>query len=201
MSGRRHGFRLRRPVGRPRGFTLVELLVVLVLAGVIVIGGVPLLRQMIHRTKLETISRELSVLMQSSRLSAIRESRNALVLIDTSSTEMVAFVDGDEDGARSATEKIIGPIWLPSGISFADPDGNEGISSVFGFPAVGDLATVTFRADGSSAVAGALRFGDYHDNFLEVAVTSRTTGQIEVRKWNGTDWVAPGEGGGPWQWH
>lgn len=61
-----------------------------------------------------------------------------------------------------------------------------------------------FRGNGAAADVGAFRFGDTHDNFLEVRVVSNA-GRIEVRKCrvceddDPEDWFAQGEGW-TWEW-
>ena len=53
----------RRLVDRGQGFTLVELLVILAMIGIVMLIGVPTFQQLIHRTKIESITRETAKLM------------------------------------------------------------------------------------------------------------------------------------------
>lgn len=180
-----------------RGFTLVEALIVLAVVAVITGLGMPALQQMIHRSKIEGIARQTSVMMQAARLEAIKRSRPGLVKIDTATRQIVSFIDENDDAVQDPAEGELGLLTLPSGVNFSAPPAQQAID---GFESAGTEGWVTFEGDGSVELEGAFRFGDPRGNFLEVRVAPAATARAEVRKWDGSDWQAPGEGGQAWQW-
>ncbi|HUP41738.1 MAG TPA: prepilin-type N-terminal cleavage/methylation domain-containing protein, partial [Thermoanaerobaculia bacterium] len=93
----RNRFR-RRPVpDRSAGFTLIELLVVLGILALVMVLGIPALQNLIIRSRSEGFAREASVLMQRTRLEAIKVNRPAVVHLDTVNRQIRAFVDVDGD--------------------------------------------------------------------------------------------------------
>lgn len=188
-----------RDVRRPRGFTLIEMIVIMAVIGIAVLIGLPSLQELIHRSKMVGATRDTTTLMQRGRLESIRESAPALVQVDVNTNEVWAFVDADSSGAREAGEPFLMSFTLPSGVSLKAPSGQQAVE---GFAFDDPIGTAVFLNDGSVEAAGAFRFGDFRDNFLEVRVAPRSTARIEIRKWNAVEnaWQEQGEGGSQWQW-
>ena len=184
------------------GFTLVEVLVSLAVIALMATATVPTIRILLHRSQILGITRDTAAFMRLARLEAIRGSVTAQVRIDAGTGEVFAFVDEDGNGVFDDGERRLGYRTLPAYVRFAAPPDVEGIDSVDGFEVVGNAGWVVFNADGSAVRAGAFRFGDGRDNFLEVRAAPRTTARVELRMYDaGADaWYGAGEGGSSWDW-
>lgn len=67
---------------RPRGFTLVELLVSVAIAGVLLGVAVPSFLQSIARARLEGVANELAIDLQYTRSEAVRRRTTATIAVD-----------------------------------------------------------------------------------------------------------------------
>ena len=140
----------------------------------------------------------------------------AVVQLDLANREMVAFVDLDAAGGLQgqsdliynpragapykATDYELGRFKLPVGIHFESPDGSGGVDRLTDNPVAGQPSIAVFLPDGSIDADGAFRFADERGNFLEAQVAPKATARIELRKWNGTTWLAQGQNGERWEW-
>lgn len=202
------------PARRAAGFTLIELFVVLAILAIAVALGIPAIQNLIIRSKTEGFAREASVVMQRTRLEAIKMNREGVVHLDPAERRLVAFIDADRDGTfnpdptapyRSA-DYVLSRLPLPANVEFRAPDGQpveEGFTTVE--VASGDVQAAVFQPGGSVSDAGAFRIGDVRDNFLEVRVEPAATGRVGVRKWQNGDWLATvdpsDENYQPWEWN
>jgi len=200
-----------------RGFSLIEMLVVLALAAILMFFSVPALLTTIRQSRLRGIAQETAVLMRQARLDAIKTSSQGVVRIVPPSPadpigRIEAFSDRNRDGKLDAGEPVLGRVEVPSRIFFKDAAGNTDKASVEGFsPNAEDSSmpnTAFFQSDGSlsdpnNRGRGAYRFADDNDNYLEVRVEPVTTARIEVRKWNEArnDYFANGVNGEAWSWN
>lgn len=142
------GFLLRKSTGfadrrgpRSKGFTLVELLMVLVVFSLLAAVGVPSMARIIDSTRLSSYSNGLLSSMYLARSEAIK--RNARVALCKSATGLVCitgggweqgwivFHDSDNDGAVSGGELIIhhAPA-LPRGFKLS---GNQPVAQYISF--------------------------------------------------------------------
>lgn len=205
-----------RPARRAAGFTLIELFVVLAVLAIAVALGIPAIHNLIIRSKTEGFAREASVVMQRTRLEAIKMSREGVVHLDPAERRLVAFLDADRDGTfnpdpsapyRSA-DYVLGSLDLPANVDFKDENGNTGRNSVVGLTQVEvntqDQPAAVFQPDGSVAAVGAFRIGDVRGNVLEVRVDPAATGRVGVLKWQNGKWLATvdpsDENYEPWEW-
>lgn len=171
--------------GEP-GFTLVELLVVLVVGMILVLLSYPELAKYYTRSQLEGTTQQLALMMQKARYQAIKFSpQTSTVCADTVNRQVV--------GSLGATQNA----WfsLPKSVSFGAPAPQVAITVT--------ANCFTFNSDGSAGEAGSFRLVDNNANYLEVRVDPQATARVEVRKWNSTDsqWYTRNQGGKPWEWN
>lgn len=200
---------MRRAVA---AFTLVELLITLAVLGVIVGLGLPALNKLIMRAKLEGQARSVSVLAGRARNEAVTQGAEAVVHLD--GDEFVAFVDLDGPNAADPPDGLFNPVsgqgykatdWemsrvpLANKITVAAPTGEDAIFGLVNTDRPDER--IIFNPDGTLLSTGAFRLADPAGNYLEVAVGPRATGQVTLRKWDGTAWREQDEGGEAWTWN
>ncbi len=209
--------------GRTRGFTLVELLVIVGIVAILALFTFPALHKLILRNRLQGYATEVAGLMQRARLEAVKRSVPAVVRLDFATDEVVVFVDVVPDGAFVPDSSVppgeadfeLVRRRRPAAVVFAGPDdGAEGADTVNGFTVNPEDASLprqaVFDPDGSIDTPGGFRFADPKGNFLEVRVAPQATARIELLKHdpaftNPDDpddhWRAQREGGSAWQWN
>ncbi|HEX3131470.1 MAG TPA: prepilin-type N-terminal cleavage/methylation domain-containing protein [Thermoanaerobaculia bacterium] len=194
---------------RERGFTLIEMLVVLVILGIAALISIPYLSAQIQRSKLLGVTSQVSGLMRLARLDAIKYSRCGMVAINLSTRKVNAFSDKDGDCQPDAGEEI-GEVILPKSVIFGAP-GNvcnlTGVATYQGFsPWAGNPNVATFNSDGSiKDSTGAFCFksealGTGAPNYLEVQVAPQATARVAMLKYESGAWVE-NDGTGVWKWN
>ena len=191
-----------------RGFTLIEILAVLLIMMILALYGTPKLMTVLHRAKIEGVAKQTANLMRAARMESIKRNCYGVVAIEPANRRVVAYADLNRDGVFDETgatpDRLIGRLDLPSMVDFENQSGGKGLSSIEGLVNVPDVPSVLpdgqvmYQPDGSVLDDGALRFADKKGNYLEVRVAPRTTGRVEVRKFMDGDWYANGDGGKTW---
>lgn len=123
---------------RQSGFTLMELLIVLAIAGVMLGVGVPGLQTMSYNSKRLSMFQQLYASLQSARLEAVSKATNVTVCKrNTAGTACdnsanwhdgwIIFLDADEDGVVDGGEDIIrvfddvgSDIWMEGNIKVSN---------------------------------------------------------------------------------
>jgi prepilin-type N-terminal cleavage/methylation domain-containing protein len=192
-----------------RGFSLIEMLVVMALMLALVALGIPSLQNALHQSKMRGMVQEITVAMRLARIDAIKTSSQGIVQIVPSTGPGVlplvrAFSDRNSDGKLDATDPVLASFYLPTGVSFEDNTGKVDKDSVYGFSAdpEGGPSMAIFRPDGSIAENGEFHISDPYGNHLEVRVgLPKATARIEVRKFESSDYVPNGDKGNAWTWN
>lgn len=171
------------PHSGQRGFSLLELLVVMLILAVAALIGLPALQQAILRSKVNGFSREAAILIQQARQDAIKHGVPVVVEFDQSRQELFAFADVAPPGVdpdltytenTSATYRTVdwevGRWQLPGGnspsasIRFAAPSGLEvidGFTEGGSGPPGGSGKVLVLMPNGSARDIGGFRFGDF----------------------------------------
>jgi len=186
-----------------KGFTLLELLVVMGLMIVLMLLGLPALYNFIQRSKLEGVAHETALMVQAARYNAIKLSKTqSIVALDLATRQVVSCQDNDLNGKCDGTDVVLGRYTLPADISFAGPPGDvlptTGLSPD---PGGGSANIAILKADGSIQDAGGIRFADRKQNYLELLVSPQGTARVEVLKWDGTSFRSQGYNGKAWTWN
>jgi len=193
-----------------RGFTLIEIVIILAIMMALVAFTMPEMFAIMNRARLEGTARQTATLMRAARLEAIKQSCYGVVMIDPANREVRAFVDNDRDGiwepSNTPPERLIGRIELPARIRFQDELGNKDMASVEELDEASDTTLpdlqVMYEQSGSALDNGALRFADDRGNVLEVEVSDPpTTGKVEVHKWQDGAYISNGQGGTAWKFN
>jgi prepilin-type N-terminal cleavage/methylation domain-containing protein len=186
---------------RLAGFTLIELMIVMIILVVIGFMSFGALQRVMIRSRLEGGARQISVFMQQARLEAIKFNTRVVVRADYVNRSFSGFRDnlGLPNNTRDVGELAVGPedgVPLPAMIDFAAPGG---FPVVEGFDEDAGVAGYTvFLGDGSVEEPGALRIADRRGNFLEIQVKPKATARVELRKFDGAAFRAQGELGKSW---
>lgn len=83
---------------RQRGFTVLEMMIVVVIMLIVLGMSAPKMLQMIDSQKLQSSAQAYAGLLQEARSRAVQDDKPYEVLVDTSSGTPVAFIDLNDDG-------------------------------------------------------------------------------------------------------
>ena len=199
------------------GFSLIELLVVLVLGIVLITVSVPAIVQFTHRANLEQTARQTEQLMQLARREAVKSNLTANVVFDYDANQVYAYVDANANNVEDAGETELGRFALPQKVYFwgGEDAAAKGANAIDTW-ASGNTCTPTcptggiasFQPTGAAARTGAVRFGDGKNssgkgNFIEVWISIPATGKILLRKWDPatSTYLERDQNGKSWTWY
>lgn len=204
---------------RERGFTVVEMLVVVMITGVLAFAGMPWLQNILHKTKMEGLAASAGSAFRLARSESIKRNIPTVVRVDFANRRIMAFADlngvnlGDApDGVFNplvgeparTTDYMIGSfVDLPVGIEMGAPGA---LPMVDGFTKINnagvDEFVAIFASNGSVRDIGAFRLVDARGNFFEIRISPQGTARVQVQKWDPaeTDWFESGEEGRLWAW-
>lgn len=197
------------------GFTLIEMLIVVVIVGVLMTIGIPLLRETLLRAQIVSFGTQVQSSFQRARYDAIKLGLPVVVQILPDEAEMRAYVDVpafDPAGARTdpplvfqpevglqsaETDRVLFRTPLPNAVVFEAPaaeDQIDGLTNISG-GAVEDAdpseRVLVFGPDGAVQDLGAFRFGARGNskNFLEARLEFASTGKTSLLKYDCKDSV------------
>jgi type IV fimbrial biogenesis protein FimT len=156
-----------RIVKKNSGFTLIELMVVIVVIGIFIAIGVPNFMSWLPKYRLKSAVRDLYSNMQLAKMTAVKSNQNCTVTYSTDPDQYVL------SGALSKTV-VLGD--YGSGINFNGP-GSETFA----------VATITFNSRGTSNAGYAYLSNSGNTAYYKVGPLS--SGVIKLQKWvGGSSW-------------
>lgn len=172
---------------RRRGFTLVELLIVVAVLGVSMVIGLPWLWNIYLDLQLRNTAHEVLSMMRTARFKAIAENQDYTIIARRA--DIVQLFEGDDP---TIVGNLRTTMTFPAAVTFAGPTGVH----FDGFNVQGDDVFVVFEPDGSADSAGSVRLGIADpDNvrFWEVNLEPATTARTQLLRWNYKDseWEQP----------
>ena len=196
-------------VGASRGFSLVEILVVIAIIGILALLAGPVAAKLIRRAEVMAALSSARQVLAVARLEAIKSSANVVVVVGMNSNNtihMQSFRDkaavatsspNDGNGTRDAGEPILGDISLSSRIHLWKGGTEDNVGSAVLFDAcAGDASSrcIVFLAGGgisppasglpTSSGGRGIYFADWQGkNFFRVTVESDLSGKGRVDKY------------------
>lgn len=186
-----------------RGFTLVEMMVVLVLIFLIVGISLPNLRRSIVRADLLSEVKKVQMAVMFSRIHAVKNSRRvALKILDDDDEQeggtIIAWVDDNGDGS-AAGEEIIKQWKVGHDVGNIITLAPDGAGSLDLFGLAGSELGVVFLPNGTAITnvsgdvgigTGAVVIGDIKFNDIRLTINAGA-GTIVQEMWNpvGTEWT------------
>lgn len=148
-----------------RGFTLIEMLVVLVVMMVLAVASFPMMVDAIENSKLRGIGQGTASMMRLARFQAIKYNACGVVQLDTANRQVVSLLDRDCQ-APYVAQPLLGTLGLPNGVQASSH-----------FP-----ADLVFQGNGSASEKGYFRFVNRKGVGKDVTVHSKAAARISVEE-------------------
>jgi type II secretory pathway pseudopilin PulG len=184
-----------RTYNSARGFTTLELTVVILITGIIAAIATPKITTAMREYRVSVAVRQMSDLIQRAKVQATSENHDVALRVDTSSNR-AGLVVYDANGAELRTDYVS----LPSGVTFVLPAGvtapvtGAPIDSCVSFNLKAGSTTIyeqRFTSRGFPAVAAgtinAIYVGSNNQSYR--ALTLNSVGGMRTWTWQNNQWV------------
>ena len=184
-----------------KGFTLVELIIVVALIGIAVLIGVPALQNYLNRAKVEGTMRNTMLAFRTARYEAIKRSQTVTVQGHLTDGWIDSYIDVDQDLVYTdGTDIQVQPRFLIDyPVTFQEPGAGQPTT----FAVNAGTFLVGFQNDGSVTQAGVIQMGDERGNFIQIEISPAATAKMSRSKWYEpeNDWLEWGQEGVAWKWY
>ena len=166
----------RHSTGFSPGFTVVEILVVIGVASLVFLIGIPSLLSQLNKTRLEAAANDVANLVRQTRLRAIRDNQQYTVQVVGTTVEGEIAIGGS-DQPTFTMEFNNPPIAIYPGGGIADcQDKYDGSGETWGG------TSIIYEPTGVAQTTGAICVWDGGENILQILLAF-PAGQPEVRKY------------------
>lgn len=185
------------------GFTLTEVLVVLVLVAVIAIITVPNLQRARIMARDMTGLRTLTTLVDAARFEAVRRHSPVVLRVDASTSTVIVFEDwnrtndaapGNDNGQLDPGEEVIRQVPIDPSFTLSRPGGGSAVD--FGGDYLSWLADGTLKPSPTLPATPAIYLGDVNSNSFRLSC-NRLTGNATIEKFVNSIWNPRRE---QWSW-
>lgn len=154
---------------REAGFTLTELMVVLVIAGILAAVAIPGLNKFLRSVDLNGQIQQAATTIRVVRQRAISENNNYVITWDDTIKGWGWYDDDNNNGVQDGTEKHQSPVALPAWITVTNSGTNPFASPI-----------VTFFPNGSASESGTCIYTN-SDGYARSLSIVRPTGMVTAQ--------------------
>lgn len=168
------------------GFTLPEVLIVIVIISVLAAVGFSAILQWLPNMRLKTATRELYTNMQKTKIQAIKQNRDRAIVFSTTNNSYSICADsgGDDKWSTLADNTIIETVNLAdykSGVTYGFGHATPPSGTVTYF---NDVVVFNPRGTGNAGYV----YLDHEENKDTLRVGSLTSGAIRIARWRENSW-------------
>lgn len=173
-----------------KGFTLIELMIVVAIIAVIAAIAAPNILGWFPHQRIKAASRELWVNMQNTRMGAVKDNKEWAIEFDVANN-LYKVWDGGADGSWStAGDNVIHETitldYYKSGVSYGHSASAAAIGAGFDNDVTFTSDVLVFNPRGHAKTSGYCYLTNKDGE--SYAVGARTSGSIVIRRWMGGAW-------------
>ena len=171
------------------GFTVIELIIVIVVLGILTAVGVPNFLSWLPKYRLRSAARDLYSNMQLAKLSAIKNNADWAIVFNKASDQYQVCSGQGPDSSWGGTDNIVVKTILlndyGSGVGYGHGTAIP-IGSTFGdeITFTNNVAVMNSRGTGNAGYV----YLDNSSAATSYGIGKRTNGLIILRRWNGANW-------------